>query len=298
VDHLSPVNQQIATRTISKLGFKVSAAWNGKEALDYLEAAKKGDETMPDIILMDVQMPVIDGYKTTHLLRHHMPYKNFIKNVPIVAMTASAIQGDREKCKKAGMDDYLAKPVKSKILERMLVRWSRTKRRSSLPQPSSESDCSEPGEHCSNTDGSSVAALEGSDDDDDFFTAVGKAIDDEGREPLSEDEKRNLLTPRPLTRGDVVRTGSGAGIDGVGYRAASGPSGGGRQHPVMRRRETDEQALQSRDEQLMGAAGGELASTPLGHGRQLPPTAREALTEANVERLAKEEGESRHRRRS
>src|SRR3569833_3059911 len=98
---------------------------------------------MPDIILMDVQMPVIDGYKTTHLLRHHMPYKNFIKNVPIVAMPASAIQGDREKCKKAGMDDYLAKPVKINFLVRLPGRRFRTKRRSSLPQPSSESDCSE-----------------------------------------------------------------------------------------------------------------------------------------------------------
>jgi len=148
------INQQIATKTIQKLGFNVTAAWNGREALDYLTAAKEGERTKPDIILMDVQMPVIDGYKCAHLLRHHQPYKTYISNVPIVAMTASAIQGDREKCRKAGMDDYLAKPVKSKTLERMLVRWSFTRRRPTLlPTHGSDmSDCSETSEHCDNAD--------------------------------------------------------------------------------------------------------------------------------------------------
>ena len=78
--------------------------------------ASKGNKTKPDIILMDVQMPIIDGYKCTHLLRHHLPYKTILHDVPIVAMTASAIHGDREKCKRAGMDDYLAKPVTMTIL--------------------------------------------------------------------------------------------------------------------------------------------------------------------------------------
>jgi CheY-like chemotaxis protein len=103
----------------------------------------------PDIILMDVQMPIIDGYRATHLIRHHSPYNVMSRNIPIVAMTASAIQGDREKCKKAGMDDYLSKPVKGKTLEKMLVRWAISKR-----QPSAVgehlfdgSECSEPGKH-------------------------------------------------------------------------------------------------------------------------------------------------------
>lgn len=73
-------------------------------------------------------MPIIDGYRATHIIRHHAPYKHSSRNIPIVAMTASAIQGDREKCKKAGMDDYLAKPVKGKTLEKMLVRWAVNKR--------------------------------------------------------------------------------------------------------------------------------------------------------------------------
>lgn len=71
-------------------------------------------------------MPVLDGYRTTHLIRHHKPYSAIatIRTLPIVAMTASAIQGDKEKCKAAGMDDYLAKPVKGNLLEEMLVKWA------------------------------------------------------------------------------------------------------------------------------------------------------------------------------
>ena len=128
-------------KTIQKLSFKVEAVWNGKEALEYLEAAQEGKKAKPDIILMDVQMPVIDGYKATHILRHHVPYRAYTKDVPIVAMTASAIQGDREKCKKAGMDDYLAKPVRGKMLEKMLVKWSRIKRKT-VSAPENNTDLS------------------------------------------------------------------------------------------------------------------------------------------------------------
>src|ERR1700712_1007847 len=129
----NPVNQQIALRFIKALKFSASAVWNGREALEYLLKATWPDATpdqakeypVPSLILMDVQMPILDGYHATHMLRHHSPFKNIeaIPRIPIVAMTASAIQGDREKCEKAGMDDYMAKPVKGKTLEKMLVRW-------------------------------------------------------------------------------------------------------------------------------------------------------------------------------
>lgn len=126
----SAINQQIALKTITKLGFGVSAVWNGKEALDYLLAQPSGKHPKPDIILMDVQMPVLDGYATCHKIRHHRPYTAIdnIHAIPIVAMTASAIQGDKEKCIKAGMDDYLAKPVIGKTLEKMLVKWALARR--------------------------------------------------------------------------------------------------------------------------------------------------------------------------
>lgn len=121
----NPINQQIALKTIKKLGFPVRAVWNGKEALDYLQAPSE-DQPRPDIILMDVQMPIMDGYKATYTIRNARPFANDpeVQGTPIVAMTASAIQGDREKCQTAGMDDYLAKPVKKPNLERMLVKWA------------------------------------------------------------------------------------------------------------------------------------------------------------------------------
>ena len=101
----SAVNQQIALRTVKKFGFSVNAVWNGKEALDYLLEAPSPTHPRADIILMDCQMPVLDGYRATHLIRHHSPYAAIasIRSLPIVAMTASAIQGDREKCTEAGM---------------------------------------------------------------------------------------------------------------------------------------------------------------------------------------------------
>ena len=120
------INQQIALKTIKKLGFSVNAVWNGKEALDYLMEEHTPERPKPDLILMDVQMPILDGYRATHLIRHHQPYSTLpgISNTPIVAMTASAIQGDEQKCQRAGMDDYLAKPVRGAILESMLDKWA------------------------------------------------------------------------------------------------------------------------------------------------------------------------------
>jgi CheY-like chemotaxis protein len=99
---------------------------------------------------MDVQMPIIDGYRATHLIRHHAPYSISARDIPIVAMTASAIQGDREKCKKAGMDDYLAKPVKGKTLEKMLIRWAIHRRTPRTPSDGdyNGSECSESAKHC------------------------------------------------------------------------------------------------------------------------------------------------------
>ena len=130
------INQQIALRTIKKMGYSVSAVWNGREALEYLLKATQNsmsqDATnqtdhyhLPSLILMDVQMPILDGYRATHIIRYHAPYNSntLIQNIPIVAMTASAIQGDRERCQRAGMNDYLAKPVKRITLEKMIHKW-------------------------------------------------------------------------------------------------------------------------------------------------------------------------------
>ena len=109
----------------------MSAVWNGREALEYVLKATSDDPVLqkqcplPSLILMDCQMPILDGYDATHLLRHHVPYSTIegIKKIPIIAMTASAIQGDRERCERAGMDDYLAKPVQRPVLDKMIMKW-------------------------------------------------------------------------------------------------------------------------------------------------------------------------------
>ncbi|KUJ24103.1 uncharacterized protein LY89DRAFT_12234 [Mollisia scopiformis] len=231
------INQQIALKTIKKLGFVVNAVWNGKEALDYLLAADKPNapHPKPDIILMDVQMPIIDGYKATHLLRHHTPYNVLCRNIPIVAMTASAIQGDREKCKKAGMDDYLAKPVKGKTLEKMLVRWALSRRIPRTPGENGSigyefdgSDCSEPGEHNCGT-----AAVP--------MFGQGKKT----AKPKTEEKKPEVLQPsRPsMSQRQKSHTLTLPGTESEGDR-------------VERREEAEEKATALRDEKLVEAAAG------------------------------------------
>ncbi len=102
----NPVNQQLATRLLERWGHRVSLAVNGQEALDYL----RGQERF-DIVLMDMQMPVMGGIEATRLIRLHEA-EHKLARVPIIAMTANAMQGDREQCLQAGMDDYLSKPIK------------------------------------------------------------------------------------------------------------------------------------------------------------------------------------------
>ncbi|KAL6816486.1 hypothetical protein J3E69DRAFT_345566 [Trichoderma sp. SZMC 28015] len=250
----NPVNQKIATRTIGKLGFQVSATWNGKEALDYMIGASKGQNKMPDIILMDVQMPIIDGYKCTHLLRHHLPYKTLVQNVPIVAMTASAIHGDREKCTKAGMDDYLAKPVTMKVLEKMLIRWSITRRRPQAGPPAS--DCSEMGEHCDNAD----------------IPHLG--IEENDPSPLSASEEFHTspITPRPLT--------TNGGPEPSPFDSAIAVE---LSPPVRRLEDEKEWSNMLHETKLIDAAGGVPADL---RNNSLPePGAGEALTEENVNKL-------------
>ncbi|MDP6040685.1 MAG: ATP-binding protein, partial [Candidatus Latescibacteria bacterium] len=97
------VNQRVATLMLNKLGHSVSVANNGIEALECIEAGGY------DLIFMDMQMPVMDGLETTIKVREREQKTG--KHIPIVAMTANAMQGDRERCLEAGMDDYVSKPI-------------------------------------------------------------------------------------------------------------------------------------------------------------------------------------------
>ena len=109
----NPTNQQVTRYSLEKMGLEADIASDGLEALEALER-----ETY-DLVLMDCQMPRLDGYEATRRIRSgtHQP------TIPIIAMTAHALAGDREKCLEAGMDDYLAKPVNQRLLSAILGHW-------------------------------------------------------------------------------------------------------------------------------------------------------------------------------
>jgi CheY-like chemotaxis protein len=109
------INQKVVRLQLRKLGCESVAVNNGREALRVL-----GQDTAFDLVLMDCQMPELDGYDATRLIRA-LPGE--VAQIPIVAMTAHAMTGDREKCLEAGMDDYLSKPVRESDLVAALERW-------------------------------------------------------------------------------------------------------------------------------------------------------------------------------
>jgi CheY-like chemotaxis protein len=110
----NPVNQQLARRLLEKWGHRVTLAQNGLEAVDALASGLRFD-----IVLMDMQMPVMGGLEATRRIRQ-MEADWGWPRVRIVAMTANAMQGDREACISAGMDDYLSKPIHAPALEALL----------------------------------------------------------------------------------------------------------------------------------------------------------------------------------
>ncbi len=120
----NPTNRQVVMAQLGKLGFEADAAVNGVEAVAMLQ------HQAYDVVLMDCSMPMMDGYEATRRIRASGDVKT-----PIVAVTAHAMQGDREKCEQAGMNDFLSKPIDMQELEKMLTRWVLQPRRS---EPMSE----------------------------------------------------------------------------------------------------------------------------------------------------------------
>ncbi len=126
------INQKLVMRMAEKLGYDAHLAKNGQEALDALA------ERTYDAILMDCQMPVLDGFETTRIIRQreaaaaadtaaeatHKAGLHCAGHIPIIAVTANAMKGDREQCLTAGMDDYLAKPIQLETLRSVLSRWA------------------------------------------------------------------------------------------------------------------------------------------------------------------------------
>jgi len=109
------INQLVATRMLAKLGYRADVANNGREAIDAITVGAY------DAILMDCQMPEMDGYEATRQLRRAETGTG--RHLPVIAMTAAAMTGDREQCLAAGMDDYITKPVSVEAIGNILERW-------------------------------------------------------------------------------------------------------------------------------------------------------------------------------
>jgi len=113
----NPVNQVVASKMLEKIGLSYELVNNGEEAIDRLREAHDFN-----LVLMDCQMPVMDGYVATEALRSYEAEQS-LQRLPVIAMTANAMEGDRDKCLAAGMDDYVAKPVKLQALKETIARW-------------------------------------------------------------------------------------------------------------------------------------------------------------------------------
>jgi len=124
----NPVNLLVAQKLLAVLGCEVDTAINGQLALDRLHAAPY------QAVLMDCQMPVLDGYATTRRWREHEAAAGAVR-LPIIAMTANAMAGDRQRCLDAGMDDYLSKPISREGLQACLLRWCRPMQDAGIESP-------------------------------------------------------------------------------------------------------------------------------------------------------------------
>ncbi|MCG8616796.1 MAG: response regulator, partial [Desulfobacterales bacterium] len=113
------INQQVAQELLTKAGLSVTIVTNGKAAIERLNS-----DTF-DAVLMDLQMPEMDGYEATHAIRREPRFRD----LPIIAMTANAMAGDREKCLEAGMNDHVAKPIDPSVLFSTLLKWIPEKER-------------------------------------------------------------------------------------------------------------------------------------------------------------------------
>ena len=121
-------NLVVARAQLERMGLEVIAAGDGQQALDLLA------EEAVDLVLMDCQMPVLDGFAATRTLRQREAASG--RHLPVIALTANAMTGDRERCKEAGMDEYLAKPYSGEELLALLVHWLPAERRkSAAPAP-------------------------------------------------------------------------------------------------------------------------------------------------------------------
>ncbi len=132
----NPTNQKVAVGLLGRAGYRADVAENGRMAV---EAHQRSSY---DLILMDVQMPQMNGFEATKAIRER---EEGIKHTPIIAMTAHAMKSDRERCLQAGMDDYLSKPIEPQELLDVISRWSRLRAQKKDGSPSAAQSSSSPG---------------------------------------------------------------------------------------------------------------------------------------------------------
>jgi two-component system sensor histidine kinase/response regulator len=120
----NPVNRKVAVATLEQMGFRADVASDGAAAVA-ATAVDEAGRSPYSVVLMDCHMPVMDGYEATAEIRRR---EGAGRHVPIVAMTASAMERDRERCLAAGMDDYVSKPLRASDLAAVLSRWAGAQR--------------------------------------------------------------------------------------------------------------------------------------------------------------------------
>lgn len=173
-------NQKVAVLLLERLGCRVDIAANGVEALAALERATY------DLVLMDCHMPELDGFDTTRLIRQREAGG---RHLPIIAMTANALAGDRERCLAAGMDDYLAKPVSQAALASTLGRWLPTTPTAApaAPAPGADGEAPVPAAPAPGVDEEAAAAV---------VAVFDRAIVDElrGSDPDGDEFIREVVT--------------------------------------------------------------------------------------------------------
>jgi CheY-like chemotaxis protein len=109
----NPVNQKVAVRLLERLGYQADVVANGREAVEAVRQVRY------DVVLMDCQMPEMDGFEATQAIRQI----DAVRDIPILAVTANAFEEDRERCLAAGMNDYIAKPITLETLSAMMAQW-------------------------------------------------------------------------------------------------------------------------------------------------------------------------------
>jgi two-component system, sensor histidine kinase and response regulator len=220
------VNQQVALRMIERMGYKADAVANGREALETLARLEY------DVVLMDCQMPEMDGYGATREIRRR---EGGSRHTTIIGVTAHALAGDREDCLKAGMDDYLAKPVTPQDLVEVLDRWVLKIHRSN-----SDGGPGSPSVEPART----VPIVSGLPTIDDQVLARLRAFDDQGESTFVSGLIRMFLADLRL-RLEEIRSASAAGNAHAVNRAAhalkgaSGELGAARMRELCARLEED-----------------------------------------------------------